>query len=1019
MKTVKKLLSLCLCIILLIGTAFSAGAVTTSDFYITTTKVYNVVPGQRTSFEVTVGDFSKLDTADGGYQIEIELPEVLSFISVEQDGRVLSQAEDEYGFYNDNVIILTDYFNLSLDTDAKNEIKWKINVMVNASADIGYYSLGFYTPPMITDGNGNIMDITINNGAIVIGVDEQNLTGDTDGDGAVLAADLIPMRKELLKIENLEFSKNNADMDSDGKISLKDLVALKKLLINDFVVFNDSVISADADYTYEVNGYIYQIKDSVETISFLSTDENGEKEYIDVLSGAGNFVFKDSNNTQLVTYSGIKDYTVKSVENGTELTVVYNALKNDGTEIEAGTTYLFHENGINIKASADYGEKVITSGIFERKFLNDYVKTDKKINYNWIYPTDGDFPYQEYESIATITHFDNSHYLYTFNRDSKSSTYHYLRNYPEINFNLYGINDTNEDGIIGANEAVSGYELEYDLVFADKINNTDSVATALFGSQQSDASVRVDLPITQSDNSTVFVGNKANFDIVVKNIVNSDADYFLSYNIYDYYGNIVDEYSVENSTIAAGQEVRLPVEVSNKYGMYYLNLEFKCGEFSYKEYYPFMLLKEHTFTDSIHFGINALHANTMYEENTSVSLCDKMGIDIVRVGTSSIRLAKKLDAKDIKVYAQYGADFTTQENIDKFVEQAKEMSPYAMWFTFANEFDTGVKALDINDADAVAKAKVRMDEFKTKYYNPAAINAFKENNLPISWIPSCHANNVWLKLMKDEGIWDNSAVIDSHYYSNPRMPDNKYTWNGPDTMTAVEYGLERMKAAAAQYGDNKLFVMGETGFPTSSLDIRSQADFNTRIGILGLANGSDIINFYCMYDRTSYFTGTSNWEEMHFGAFYNFDFYGVTKPKPWAAAYGTMTRMLDGVDTVVTSEKYDNYSEEYRMTNAGGNTKAFDVTMKNGEKMIAAWTNIYAVNGSTSETKYNGYDPILPWENQWKKNGVLQTEEVTFDAVADTVTVTDTMGNITEYTPINGKVTIPLTGSPVYIKGVE
>jgi len=246
MKTVKKLLSLCLCIILLIGTAFSAGAVTTSDFYITTTKVYNVVPGQRTSFEVTVGDFSKLDTADGGYQIEIELPEVLSFISVEQDGRVLSQAEDEYGFYNDNVIILTDYFNLSLDTDAKNEIKWKINVMVNASADIGYYSLGFYTPPMITDGNGNIMDITINNGAIVIGVDEQNLTGDTDGDGAVLAADLIPMRKELLKIENLEFSKNNADMDSDGKISLKDLVALKKLLINDFVVFNDSVISAGA-----------------------------------------------------------------------------------------------------------------------------------------------------------------------------------------------------------------------------------------------------------------------------------------------------------------------------------------------------------------------------------------------------------------------------------------------------------------------------------------------------------------------------------------------------------------------------------------------------------------------------------------------------------------------------------------------------------------------------------------------------------------------------------------------------
>lgn len=1026
MKTVKKLLSLSLCLILLIGTAFSAGAASSSDFYITTSKVYNVVPGQRTSFNVTVGDFSKLPTADGGYQIEIELPEVLSFISVEQDGRVLSQSDDEYGFYNDNVIILTDYFNLEKDADAKAELKWKINVMVNASAEMGYYSLGFYTPPMITDGDGNVMDININNGAIVIGVDEQNLYGDADGDGAVLATDLTAMRKELLSIVNLEFHESNASgmhMDDEtgenNKFDIKDLVALKKYLLDNFVSFNESVISADAEYIYEGNGYIYQIKDGDETISFLETNENGEKEYVDVLSGAGRFVFRDSSKNSLLTYNGIKNYTPKAVENGTELTVVYSALKNDGSEIEVTTTYLFHANGINVKSSADLGEKVIASGVFERNFLNDYVKTEKKINYNWIYPSDGDFPYQEYESIATVTHFDSKHYLYTFNRDSKAPTYYYFKTYPEINLNLYGISDTNADGVIGSNEAVSNYEIEYDLGFVNEINTTDTMATALFGSQQSEVSVRVDLPISQSDNSTVFVGNKANFDIVVKNIVKSAANYDLSYNIYDYYGNKVDEYSVTNSAIAAGEEVRLPIEVSDKYGMYYLNLEFKCGEFSYKEYYPFILFKEHNFTDSIHFGINALHANTMYEENTSVSLCDKMGIDIVRVNTTSLRLAKKLDAKDIKVYAQYGADFTTQENIDKFVEQAKKMAPYAMWFTFANEFDTGVKALDINDADAVAKAQVRMDEFKTKYYNSAAIAAFKENNLPISWVASCHANNVWLKLMKDEGIWDDSAVIDSHYYSNPRMPDNKYTYNGPDTMTAVEYGLERMKAAAAQYGDDKLFVMGETGFPTNSLDIRSQADFNTRIGILGLANGSDIINFYCMYDRTSYFTGTSPWTEMHFGAFYNFDFYGVTKPKPWAAAYGTMTRMLDGVDTVVTSEKYDNYSEEYRMTNADGNTKAFDVTMKNGEKMIAAWTNVYAVTGSTSNTKYQGYDPILPWENQWEKDGVLQTEEVTFDAVADTVIVTDTMGNTTEYTPEDGKVTIPLTGSPVYIKGVE
>jgi len=1014
MKSFKRLLSLFLCVLLLVGSAVNTAAESISSFYIKMTSVYNVTPGQITSFDVTVGDFTKLPTSDGGYMLEIQLPEVVSFISVEQNGRELSLADDEYGLYNENVVIFTDYFNLKGNANATGELTWTINVIVNSNAEMGYYSIGFYTPPMIMDGNENEMDIDISTGNIVIGVDEQNLIGDTDNDGAVLAADLVPMRKELLALENLEFSVNNADMNLDGKVDLKDLVILKKYLIDSFIVFNETKISENNEYSFAGNGYIYQItQNGEEVISFAEQNEDGEYEYVDVLSGAGKFVFKNSSKNNLLTYNGIKNYTETKTSAGTELVVTYNATNNNGAEVEAVTTYLFHENGINVKSSADLGEKVIASGSYDRTFLNDYVKTEKKINYNWIYPDDNDYPYQEYESIATLTHFDNKHYLYTFNRDSKSATYHYLKNYPEVDFNLYGISDKDADGVISSNEAVSNYELEYDLCFVNQINTVDTAATALFGSQQSDVSVRVALPAAHDDNSSVFVGDKANLDIVVKNIIKSDANYSLSYNIYDYYGNIVDEYSVTNAVITAGEELKLPIEVSNKYGIYYLNLEFNCGEFSYKEYYPFILFKEHTFTDGVHFGINALHANTMYEENTGVNLCNKMGIDIVRVGTNSLRLAKKLDAKDIKVYAQFGADFTTQENIDTFVEQAEKMRPYAMWYTFANEFDTGVKSNDVENPEAIAKAQVRMDEFKTKYYNQSAIAAFKENNLPISWNPTCHANNVWFKLMNDEGIWADSAVIDTHMYSITKVPDNKYHYNGDGEMYCNENSLERLKAAAQAYGDDKLFAIGETGYYTSSLDLRTHADFNTRTGILSLAYGADIVNFYCMYDRTSYFTGTSDWNEMHFGAFYNYDFYGVTKPKPWAAAYGTMTRLLDGVDSVEISEKYDNYEEEYRMTNEGGNTRAFDVTMENGETMIAAWTNIYAVPGTTSKTLGSDVQ-ILPWQNQW-----LQTEEVTFDAAGDTVTVIDTMGNTTEYTPVNGKVTIPLTGSPVYIKGVN
>ena len=44
---------------------------------------------------------------------------------------------------------------------------------------------------------------------------------------------------------------------------------------------------------------------------------------------------------------------------------------------------------------------------------------------------------------------------------------------------------------------------------------------------------------------------------------------------------------------------------------------------------------------------------------------------------------------------------------------------------------------------------------------------------------------------------------------------------------------------------------------------------------------------------------------------------------------------------------------------------------------------------------------------------------MTFDAAGGKVTVTDVMGNIKTYTAVNGKVTVPVSGSPLYIDGIK
>ena len=131
-------------------------------------------------------------------------------------------------------------------------------------------------------------------------------------------------------------------------------------------------------------------------------------------------------------------------------------------------------------------------------------------------------------------------------------------------------------------------------------------------------------------------------------------------------------------------------------------------------------------------------------------------------------------------------------------------------------------------------------------------------------------------------------------------------------------------------------------------------------------------------------------------------------PKPWSAAFANLTRRFDGVEKCEFFQKYE--EDEY------GTLRAFRVEKKDGEEFAVVWSNIYIQPNTNAYGRVNNHEriPMPAWESRW-----LVSEKRTFDTDADTVRVMDIMGNASEIHAQNGKVTIEITGSPVYIYGIK
>ena len=272
---------------------------------------------------------------------------------------------------------------------------------------------------------------------------------------------------------------------------------------------------------------------------------------------------------------------------------------------------------------------------------------------------------------------------------------------------------------------------------------------------------------------------------------------------------------------------------------------------------------------------------------------------------------------------------------------------------------------------------------------------------------------------KDDGYVDILAhSVDIAYNSNYFTKEQDYkalvrmTNNGENVYP--ESGWLEVSDNATSVSIPELEIKVSSGDMIRLEVTASQSPTNTT------GHGVDVVQYYCMSDRTGYYTGFNNTnEEWNFGLFYEADYFDVIKPKPAGIAYANMTRQLESY--VHNSGKIDSYDEgnledgAYSYNVAGVRAFRFDTELY-GEVVVAYSNSEVLSNGKKNILhESNLRTPNLTWNTHWQK-----TDDTEFTAKGQTVKVVDIMGNTTVYTPdSNGKVSIPLTGSPVYIYGIQ
>ena len=797
-------------------------------------------------------------------------------------------------------------------------------------------------------------------------------------------------------------------------------------------------------YYYEGNNYAYGITNQGnEYIAFR--DESGR--LYDVMNGGGKIQLVNVSRATVLSLGSVTGIERTMQDAYDSVKVSYNIILSGASDAKVTTTYVFKENCISYSTQVSVSSNSVISSdnsSLIRGFVNNYIDCDAAVHEQWVYPSNGDYPYPDFESFAVEHQIDETLWCYSFLRGDGVATYYQLDNWNTPNLPC---EFENANGLL--------YSLSYDIAFVDTATEGEERDyLGLFKSFNSDFAAGI-APITDTgDNSTIFEGDEAELNINVTNLTEDDLTFSLRYDIRDYYGNVVDAGIFIDSNVYKYSEAnrKITVKVGN-YGMYYLNLYVISRYSTYSECYPFALLEEYTYkySDTSPFGIaTSNHGNDEQTYIDTAHLMAKCGVANMRLNGNDINLRQADELIKLGINNFNGAYNPVNDSaleVDNYVENV---------LAKVAKLDGYIDSMEVGNEMSLEAQKVGgrpLEQLYPLFYNYTYMptyRAIKEKYPHLKYIPcpfsACEQS--WINMFSEGFVdndndgfadfdslgnlirnsenasWKQVEIVATHIYGNPWMPDQyaSYVPGYGAGMWIIEAGMQRMEEMFNKHrdqreGDDPDFYLTEVGYPTppassASVCLRTQADYTARIGVICAAYGVDRIQYYCLTDRTSAFSGfRQDNGEWNFGLCYEQDYYGIIKPKPAMIAFAVMTRQLESVkkDGAEISEKYD---EGWDV----GGVRAYEFDTALHGKVIVAYSNKQVLsNGKKNSTGSTGdRTPTLPWNTLW-----TETDNTEFETAQSSVTVVDTMGNKKTYKAENGKVVIPLTGETVYIFGVK
>lgn len=773
------------------------------------------------------------------------------------------------------------------------------------------------------------------------------------------------------------------------------------------------------EFCYQGDGYFYGIKNDNTEVIALVTDNS---KLIPAFSGAGNFSIKTNGGAEVIRNITFKKYEKLTIDGCDGVKVYYSAEGDFEYLKELSTTYMFRESNIDIESyiycdgidkaqlfsESRFKGILNTKCCFERKRIEPAEHSKKRVSYFWDYPEDNDFVHKETDAVVFSDEYGD-YALYTYVRDVNSSNKVKINRISSLKLPL------ELDGNF------EKFDYKYNMTLVPVKNDNKATYHSLFKSKNLDFAAGVE-SVTDNLHSTFFVGKDLHLNINVTNLEKSDLLFSARYNIIDYDGEVVDEAVFYNNKIEPLGEANRNIKLKlDKYGMYFLNLYVVSEKGEHRECYPFAMVEDYSFKHrkTNPFGITAPHTDNNEAVYLPVAeLAGKLGLTSIRIDRQydNFALSDLLREKGVTRQLMGIPVNNDPEKVDEFKDTVKTVvekwKDRAEIILLANEADKYCKA-NYDKSVKYIKNVFYPNNFKPSY--DVIKENFPEKMNNVVWESNCHGSIEWFEAFYEAGLWDKSDIIDIHSYSSPTGPDKCFS-NQMSSMFASlfsnEYAVVRWKRICRRYGKKRLMI-GETGYPSNvhdkrEIDNRTVADFNTRIALFFLEAGAEMINYYCLFDRTSFLVGTGSWNENYFGACYHADLYGRYMPKPWAAAMCNLTRRFDGVEKVTFFDKYEEDEE--------GTLRAFRVNKKDGSEFAVVWSNIYVQPNTNAYGRVNNLEriPMPAWQSRW-----LESETRSFDAVGDEVTVMDIMGNTKTYAAENGKVTLEITGSPVYIYGIK